>query len=216
MLFIRRRKKREVTLITGVSPPSEGQETPEKPSRPPRKFELDAQNSINNYIDISKGKGFCILCSLKKISFIWENKVMPSLIVLCYMSWCKMSWETDIRNLILVCPNSLKTMITPYWGCTVCVLMSHIVGQIQALQHRLLTCLDLPYHCDVNTDCWHAWICPTIVMSIQTVGMPGSALPLWCQCWLLTCLDLFYHCDVNTDCWHAWICPIKLCSLSRK
>ncbi len=28
------------------------------------------------------------------------------------------------RSIIDVCPNSLKTMITPYWGCAVCVLIT--------------------------------------------------------------------------------------------
>ncbi len=30
----------------------------------------------------------------------------------------------SICQTIPLCPNNLKTLITPYWGCTVCVLMS--------------------------------------------------------------------------------------------
>ncbi len=110
---------------------------------------------------------------------------------------------------------------------------------------KLLTCLDLPNYCDTNTPtaqtlhgiCWHAWICPTIVISIhllyrlcmESADMPGSAQPLWYQytyctdfVWnLLTCLDLPNHCDINTPtvqtlygiCWHAWICPTIVTSI---
>ncbi len=40
---------------------------------------------------------------------------------------------------------------------------------------RQLMCLDVPYHCDVNTRvCWHAWICPTIMTSIHSLSRKSS------------------------------------------
>ncbi len=44
---------------------------------------------------------------------------------------------------IPVCPNRLKTMIIPYWGCTVCVLKSQWLGKSRHIS-ILLKCLDLP------------------------------------------------------------------------
>ncbi len=52
-----------------------------------------------------------------------------------------------------VCPNRLKTIITPpHKLCSLCIDVT-MVGQIQACLKIIFLriCLDLPYHCDVST-----------------------------------------------------------------
>ncbi len=53
---------------------------------------------------------------------------------------------------ISVHPNNVKTLITPYCGCAVCVLTTpQSQGRSMDFCRQTVTNLDLPYHCDINT-----------------------------------------------------------------
>ncbi len=80
-------------------------------------------------------------------------------------------------NIIIpVCHNILKTIITPYWGCEVCVLTSQSGSRFRHIS-RLRTCLDLPYHCDVNAQTvqpQHGVIIVLMFLEHTEIGLSSS------------------------------------------
>ncbi len=91
-----------------------------------------------------------------RLHLLWPQPQSPSTCSVGWYGWGHNYWESFLTHLsiiwfsLTICPNGLKTMITPHRGCTVCIDITR-VWHIQACHQIAMTYLDVPYHCDINT-----------------------------------------------------------------